>query len=188
LALQVSVTFRHVESTDALRDYATEKTIRVAKKYLRDPLEAHVILSVVKRRHQAEINVHAAHFEISAHESTEDLYAAIDLALAKVEAQMRRHKDRINHHKGRTPAAGELLSLPVEVFEADEGEDVEVPTEPRVIESDRIPAKPLSVDDAILQLELSHAEFLVFLNSATESVSVIYKRRDGNYGLITPNV
>jgi len=78
--------------------------------------------------------------------------------------------------------------LPVEVIEADDGEDIDTQVEPRVIESDRIPAKPLSVDDAILQLELSHAEFLVFLNSATESVSVIYKRRDGNYGLITPNV
>jgi len=186
--LQVSVTFRHVDPTEALKEYATEKVSRAAKKYLRDPLEAHVILSVVKRRHQAEINIHASHFEISAHESTEDLYSAIDLALAKVERQLRRHKDRINHHKGRQPTAGEALSLPVEVFETDEYEQEEPVAAPRVIESDRIPAKPLSVDDAILQLELSHAEFLVFLNSATESVSVIYKRRDGNYGLITPNV
>jgi putative sigma-54 modulation protein len=182
--LQVSVTFRHVEPTDPLKEYATEKVQRTCAKYLRSPQEAHVILSVVKQRHQAEINVHAKHFDISAHESTQDLYSAIDLAVGKLEAQLRKHKDRINDRKGRTPASGNATSLPVEVFGADEHEAGRAP---RVIEKDNIPVKPLSVEDAILQLDLSHAEFLVFRNSATESISVLYKRRDGNYGLITPN-
>lgn len=183
--MQISVTFRHVEPTDAIRDYAAEKVDRVSSKYLRQPLEAHIILSVVKRRHDAEINIHAAHFDISAHESTGDLYSSIDLAMDKVEAQLRKHKDRINHHKGRQPSAGEPRTLPVDIIEAD---DEGGPGAPTVVETDNFPAKPLSVEDAILQLDLKHAEFLVFLNSATEQVSVIYKRRDGNYGLITPNV
>jgi putative sigma-54 modulation protein len=182
--LQVSVTFRHIEPTDPLKDYATEKVERVCSKYLRFPIEAHVILSVVKQRHMAEINVHAKHFDISAHEITGDLYSAIDLALDKCEAQLRKHKDRINHHKGRQPASGEPKKVAVEVFDV---EDRGAGGEPRIIETDNIPAKPLSIDDAILQLDLSHAEFLVFWNSGTESISVIYKRRDGNYGLITPN-
>jgi len=183
--LQVSVTFRHVDPSDALRDYAAEKVERVAQKYLRNALQAHVILSVVKRRHQAEINLHAAHFDISAHEATEDLYAAIDLAVDKVEAQLRKHKARLNHHKGRQPAAGEPTFVPVDVIDAEDFEETRTPT---VVETDNIPAKPLSVEDAILQLELNHAEFLVFRNSTTDSISVVYKRRDGNYGLITPNV
>jgi putative sigma-54 modulation protein len=183
--LQVSVTFRHVDSTDALKEYATDKVQRVSKKYLRNAVEAHVILSVTKHHHHAEINIHASHFDISARESTGDLYSAIDLAMDKVEVQLRKHKDRINHHKGRQPAGGESLDLPVEIIETDEGDN---PGSPTVIETDNFPAKPLSVEDAILQLELKHAEFLVFLNSATEQVSVLYKRRDGNYGLITPNV
>ena len=186
--MQVSVTFRHVESTDALRDYASEKVSRIAGKYLRNPTGAHVILSVQKQRHGAEITLHASRFHISAHESTGDLYSAIDLAMDKVEAQLRKHHDRINHHKGRRPAAGEPLaepmSIPVEVFDADEAPSAAGPT---VVETDNIPAKPLSVEDAILQLELTHAAFLVFLNSSTETVSVIYKRSDGNYGLIAPN-
>ena len=182
--MEVSVTFRHVEPTQALKEYATDKVARICGKYLRFPLEASVILAVVKQRHMAEINVHAKHFDISAHETTGDLYSSIDLALDKLEAQLRKHKDRINHHKGRQGASGEEKTVPVDVFDVEERD---VGGAPRIIEKDNIPAKPLSIDDAILQLELNHAEFLVFWNSNTELISVIYKRRDGNYGLITPN-
>jgi putative sigma-54 modulation protein len=184
LGLEVSVTFRHVESTPALKEYAIEKVARTCSKYLHFTHEASVILSVVKQRHMAEINVHAKHFDISAHETTADLYSAIDLAVDKLEAQLRKHKDRINHHKGRQPASGEAKTVAVEVFDVEERDDSGTP---RIIEKDNIPAKPLSIDDAILQLEINHADFLVFWNSSTESISVIYKRRDGNYGLITPN-
>lgn len=181
--MQVTVTFRHVDPSDALRDYATEKLTRVVGKYLKRPIEAHVILAVSKHNHTAEISIHASHFDMTVSESTGDLYSAIDLALDKVEAALRKRKDRLNRRKGRAPAAGEPEAVLFEVLEADEGEPA---GPPRVIETDNIPAKPLSVEDAILQLEEKHAEFLVFRNSATESISVIYKRRDGNYGLITP--
>ena len=83
--MEVSVTFRHVEPTAALKDYATEKVERICSKYLRFPLEASVILSVGKQQHMAEINVHAKHFDISAHETTGDLYSSIDLALDKLD-------------------------------------------------------------------------------------------------------
>ncbi len=182
--MQVSVTFRHVDPNDAMRSYATEKVQRLANKYLKKAQDAHVVLSVTKRRHNAEIQIHAAHFDISAHESTGDLHSAIDMALSKVEVQMRRHNDRINHHKGRQPAGGAPTMIPVDVIA---GPDYDESGEPRVVETDDIPAKPLSVEDAVLQLELNHAEFLVFRNSANESISVVYRRRDGNYGLIAPN-
>jgi putative sigma-54 modulation protein len=179
--VQVSVTFRHVDPTDPLRHYATEKVTRVASKYLRNALDAHVILSVTKHQHQAEINIHASHFDISAQESTGDLYSAIDLAVDKVEAQLRRHKDRINDRKGRQSAS---TGAPGEAPSGDEPEHTAAAT---VVETHEIPAKPLSVEDAILQLELKHADFLVFRDSTTEQVSVLYRRRDGNYGLITPS-
>ena len=182
--LLVTVTFRHVDPDGALRDYATEKIRKVSGKYLRRAQEAHVVLSVNKRRHEAEINIRAAHFDISAHSCTGDLHSAVDAALGRVETQLRKHKDRINHHKGHQPANGEPTRVPVDVIVAEEPEG---DGEPSVVENDNIPAQPLSVDDAILQLELSHADFLVFRNSANESISVIYKRRDGNYGLIAPN-
>ncbi|RMD85308.1 MAG: ribosome-associated translation inhibitor RaiA [Candidatus Dadabacteria bacterium] len=181
--MQVSVTFRHIEPSEALRSYATDKLKRVVGKYLRRPIEAHVILSVVKHNHTAEISVHASHFDATAKESTGDLYSAIDLALDKIENQLRKHKDRINRRKGRTPAAGEPLAVRFEVLEAEEAEA----GQRRVIERNDIPAKPLSVEDAILELEQSRAEFLVFRESDSEAISVLYKRRDGNYGLITPS-
>ncbi len=182
--LSVAVTFRHVDTSPAIRDYATDKVRHVTNKYLRKAEDAHIILSVAKRRHQAEINIRASHFDISAHATTGDLYSATDAAVDKVEAQLRKHKDRINHHKGHQGAAGSVAAIEVTVLGIDEtGGD----SGPRVIETERIPAKPLSLDDAILQLELQHAAFLVFRNAANETISVIYKRSDGSYGLIAPN-
>ncbi len=182
--MQITVTFRHIESSDAVRDYATEKVAKVIGKYLRRPIEANIILSVVKREQRAEILVHASRFDITARESTGDLYSAIDLAVDKLESRLRKHKDRIYRRKGKQPASGKSTPVRVDVIEAEEPESS---GEPRIVESDSIPAKPLSVEDAILQLELNHDEFLVFRNSQSEEISVLYKRRDGNYGLITPS-
>lgn len=183
--MKVSVTFRHMEASDALRDYATEKVERVAAKYLKGHVEAHVILEATRHRHQnlAEINIHASHFDISAHTYDGDMYAAVDTAVDKVETQLRKHKDRINDRKGRAGLGEVATMIPVDVLSPHDDEGG-----PRVIETESIPAKPLSVDDAVLQLELSHAEFLVFRNATTNSISVVYRRRDGHFGLIVPTV
>jgi putative sigma-54 modulation protein len=182
--LKVSVTFRHMEASDALRDYAVEKIERVVTKYLKNATEAHVILDSTRHRQvfMAEINIHASNFDISAHCDNADLYAAIDFATDKVEAQLRKHKDRINDRKGRAslPAIAATM-IPVDVVT---GHDEQGTT--RVVETETLQAKPLSVDDAVMQLELSHSEFLVFRNSANSAISVVYRRRDGNYGLIIP--
>lgn len=179
--MQVSVTFRHMEASEALRNHAVEKVERVVSKYLKNAVEAHVILDASKHRlHKlAEINIHASHFDISAHSENHDLYAGVDFAVAKVEAQLRRHKDRINDRKGRA-SLHELATLAVEVVpNADHGPS-------NVVETETLKAKPLSVDDAVLQLELTHSEFLVFKNSDSGAISVVYKRRDGHYGVIVP--
>jgi putative sigma-54 modulation protein len=183
-ALKVSVTFRHMDASDALRDYAVEKVERIVTKYLKHALEAHVILDSMRHRqiNMAEINIHATGFDISAHSENPDLYAAIDFATDKVEAQLRKHKDRINDRRGRA-SLPEIAStmIPVDVVTPhdDQGST-------RVIETEMMQAKPLSVDDAVMQLELTHSEFLVFRNAANSSISVVYRRRDGHYGLIVP--
>lgn len=181
--LQVSVTFRHLDASDALRDYSVEKVERIIAKYLKNAVEAHVILTSQRHRQQnaAEINIHAAGYDISAHADNSDLYAAIDFATDKVEAQLRKHKDRINDRKGRAGLGEIATKIPVDVVSqmSDLGAT-------KVIETETLVAKPLSVDDAVLQLELTHSEFLVFRNSANSAISVVYKRRDGHYGLIIP--
>lgn len=179
--MQVSVTFRHMDPSEPLRAYAVEKVERIITKYLKNALEAHVILSSTRHRahNVAEIHIHASQFDIAAHAENADLYAGIDLAIDKVEAQVRRHKDRINDRKGR--AAGST-KISVEVLEPQEDR-----ASAKVVETSSIEARPLSVDDAVLQLELSHAEFLVFRNAANDTISVLYRRRDGQFGLLIPN-
>lgn len=181
--MQVSVTFRHMDASDPLRDYAVEKVERVVAKYLKSAVEAHVILSSNRHRQHnlAEINIHASQFDISAHAENPDLYAGIDLAVSKVESQLRRHKDRLNNRKGRASLPELATMIPVDVVSAHDDQGAT-----RVVETETMPAKPLSVDDAVMQLELTHSEFLVFRNEANGTISVVYKRRDGHYGLIVP--
>ena len=174
--MQITVTFRHVDPTPALRTYAEDKVAKVARKYLRRPGDAHVILGVSKERHVAEITLQAQHVSMFAKETTHDLYSAIDLAVEKLEHQAQKLKARRRDHKGvSTPRAAPQPS--------DDG----VPPEPaaaRVIETRRVSAKPMSLDDAIGRLERSTDEFLVFTNEADQRLAVLYRRKDGRFGLI----
>src|SRR6476620_5333172 len=101
--MRIAVTFRHVPPTPALRAYAEEKLERV-RKYLRRPTDAHVILSVAKERHVAEITLQADHVTMFAQETTHDLYSAIDLAIDKLEHQAQKLHEKRRHHKGGTNA------------------------------------------------------------------------------------
>jgi putative sigma-54 modulation protein len=181
--MQISVTFRHVEPTSALRAYAEEKLERV-KKYLRRPVDAHVILSVAKDRHVAEITLQADHVTMFAKETTHDLYSAIDLALDKLEHQAQKLKAKRREHKGPSGARGvEAPEVRTSVLAA------EPPTpgrERRIVRTQRVPAKPLAIEEAVEQLALSGDEFLVFTNASNQQVTVLYRRTDGDYGLIEP--
>lgn len=170
--MQVMVTFRHVEPTDGLRAYAEEKVRRVHK-YLQHPIDAHVVLVVEKQRHIAEVQVTASHLNIIATEETGDLYSAIDLAMDKVERQVKKHVEKHKDHKGPGPAAG-VAHSPAE--ERNDG----------AIRMQRVAVKPMSVDEAMLQLKMAKNDFLLFRNAANETLSVLYRRKDGNYGLLEP--
>lgn len=168
--MQVMVTFRHVEPTDGLRQHAEEKVQRVHK-YLRHPIEAHVILTVEKQRHIAEVQVSANHLNVTATEETDDLYSAIDLAMSKIERQVKKHTAKFKDHKGPSNAA----ATPAENERAG-----------ATIHTQRVAVKPMSVDEAVMQLKLQKNDFLLFTNAATDALSVVYRRKDGNYGLIEP--
>jgi putative sigma-54 modulation protein len=171
--MQVMVTFRRVEPTEGLRKYAEEKVQRV-RKFLRRPIEAHVILSVEKQRHIAEVQVTANHLNINATEETGDLYSAIDLAMSKIERQV---KKQVAKHKDRK-GANNVVPLPALTSTGRRGGSV--------IRTQRVAVKPMSVDEAVMELKLLKNDFLLFKNAATESLSVVYRRKDGNYGLIEP--
>ena len=173
--MQITVTFRHVDPTPALRSHAEDKVARVARKYLRRPVDAHVILAVSKERHVAEITLQADHVSMFAKETTHDLYSAIDLAVEKLEHQAQKLKARRRGHKG--------VSTPRAAQPSDDGVRPEQPAA-RVIETRRVSAKPMSLDDAIGRLERSTDEFLVFTNEADQRLAVLYRRKDGRFGLI----
>jgi putative sigma-54 modulation protein len=173
--MQITVTFRHVDPTPALRSYAEDKVTRVAKKYLRRPIDAHVILAVSKERHVAEITLQADHVSMFAKETTHDLYSAIDLAVEKLEHQAQKLKARRSERKGVASARA--------VPASDDG------TEPsagvaQVVETRRVSAKPMSLEDAVGRLERSTDEFLVFTHEADQRLAVLYRRKDGRFGLI----
>ncbi len=184
--MRVAVTFRNVRGTDPLRRYAEQKLGRVAK-YLRGPAEAHVVLAVSKYRQTAEISVTAKRNNFNAKEETQDLYSAIDLAVDKIERQVKKHRARVKSHKGSADHRGlrgwGSANVRVGVLSS---ESFDQGGKPLIIRSKRIPVKPMSVEEAVMQMDLTSNEFLVFRNASSEMLSVVYRRRDGNYGLIEP--
>ena len=170
-----------MEQSDALKGYAEEKLERV-KKYIDEPIVAQVYLTVEKIRHIVEITINAKGVTIKASEATNDMYAAIDAVIDKIERQLRRYKERLKAHKPAAEVnhrAGQRS-----IVQAD---SVDQQNEPVVIRSEPISIKPMSVDEAVMQMDLMHKEFLVFTDANTENLNVIYRRKDGNYGLIEPS-
>lgn len=177
--MQVSVTFRHMEASDALRNYAVERTSRLTK-YIDRPLDGQVTLSVEKFRQIAEVVISANGIRIAGQESHEDMYAAIDLVMDKIERQVKKYKDKITKHK---PSQGKELRWRRDIYEQD---SFETDSEPVVVQTENYFVKPMSVDEAAMQMDLTSQEFLVFNNASTHTINVIYRRKDGNYGLIVP--
>jgi putative sigma-54 modulation protein len=181
--MHLSVTFRHMDASDPLREYAVEKLHKI-RKYFPDPIQAHVVLSTEKHLHHADVNITLHNgIVLKGRESTEDMYSSLDLVTAKIERQVRKYKERIRTHK---PAAGPAVQVRHQVVEANsvEAGDGAAPPATRVIKSSRFLAKAMTIDEAVMQMNLLGNEFLVFTNAESEDINVVYRRRDGNYGLI----
>jgi putative sigma-54 modulation protein len=177
--MQTSVTFRHLEPSDALKSYVQDRTSRLTK-YIDRPLETQVTLKVEKFRQIAEVVINANGIRIAGQESHEDMYAAIDLVMDKIERQMKKYKDKIRQHK---PVIGRELKWRRDIYDLESFED---DREPVVVRTENYFVKPMSVEEAAMQMDLGHQEFLVFNNAANQTINVIYRRKDGNYGLIVP--
>jgi len=179
--MQIAVTFRHMESSDAIRNYVEEKLTRV-KKYIDEPIDAQVVLSVQKKiNHRAEVIMVAKGLTMKSTENKEDMYAAIDLMVDKIERQLKRYKDKLKNHKGREGIAQRLEKTVYSAASVDEGSD-----EPEIIRSHSFSVKPMSVEEAVMQMDLLHKDFLAFTDDRSNEMNVVYRRKDGNYGLIVP--
>lgn len=175
--MQTSVTFKNLDPSDHLRDYVSEKLNRFDK-YLYNPAEASVVLNVEKFRHIAEVNIVGDRLSINGKEETEDMYSAIDMVLDKLEKQIKKNKQK---SRARRQGKGKAKSgQPADSLMADESTEQQVMVK-------NIEYKPMDVEEAIMQLNLVGNSFLVFTNSRTQQVNVLYRRKDGNIGLIQPN-
>jgi len=180
--MRIAVTFRHVPPTPALRAYAEDKLDKHVRKYLRRPTDAHVILSVSKQRHVAEITLQADHVTMFAQEETHDLYSAIDLALDKLEHQAQKLKAKRRSHKGPAASRRETRAVGAEAPARGDRRT----GHPEVIRREEVFAEPMSLEEAVEQLRRSRDEVLVFRRASDQGLAVLYRRRDGKFGLIEP--
>lgn len=171
---------RNFKITEGIKEHIFERISKLDK-YAARLIEAHVVLKKTKYIYEAEISLSAKNLHAFGKGNAEDnIYTAIDEAHVKVEKQLKKFREKIkNHHKKKHKSSGKTPKT----FK---GEGVLADTKPEVLISENFAPKPMSIDEASLQLELSMESFLVFLNSSTNSVNVIHKRDDGKQGLIEP--
>ena len=192
--MQFSVVFRHMEPTDALKSYARERMDRI-RKFLPDPIACHVVFSTERHNHRIDVNFQLHNgLTIAGHETTENMYSSIDLVIAKIERQVRKYKGKLDGQRQRPHHVEPLPWSHSIVKEAFHGVDDRAAPPPsadppapeyKVIKTEQFNASPMSVEDAIAQLNLAHEHVMVFRSiEAQGRVAVIYRRDDGSYGLI----
>ncbi len=173
--MKLDIFFRNLEPTDALKNYV-EKRVKKFTKILGEDIEVKVTLSTEKFRQIADIIINFKGIVIKGEESSNDMYSAIDLVVDKVERQLKKYREKLKDRKH----SNEKFEINMNIISKEET------SEPRIIKSERFFIKPLSVEEAVMQLDLLNQDFLVFRNAQTNEVNVVYKRNDGNYGWIEP--
>lgn len=194
--MHVTVTGRNIELTPTLKEYLVEKLKR-SQKHFDSALNATALLSVSKNpsvaeNQTAEVTIKLNGTVIRGEESTENMYASIDLVADKIERQLRKYKTRY-YHKGNKIRERELTQV-IDVspeVDSDVAIDKELALEeihPRIVRSKKFPLKPMLPEEACKHMDLLGHDFYMFINSETEQVNTVYHRRDRNYGLIEPEV
>jgi putative sigma-54 modulation protein len=197
----IQVTGRHVSVTEAMKEYCRR---RLASLHLDYPkiIEVQIIMDVQKYRHTAEVILHCSnHITLEASAESDDMYVSVDEVVDKIARQMRKYKTRLmRHHRPRKHTIRHLEETVLRWEWVDDKEQAQVTevdlrdnpepepnsSEPTVIQSEKYPVKPMFIDEAVLQIEMSSQQFLVFLNAKTEKVNVVYRRKNGDFGLIEP--
>jgi putative sigma-54 modulation protein len=177
MIMKISVTFRNGDGENWQKVYAEERIQRL-KKYLDAPAEAHIVVSMEKFRHFAEINLSSSGWNINAKEEAKDMHLAIDSCIEKIERQLKKQREKIREHKPRSiRRSNEKLDQ----------EEAEEPTVTKIAETHKVILKPMSFDEAIMEIEGTKDRFILYRDSSSENVSLVYRRDDGNYVLIETN-
>jgi putative sigma-54 modulation protein len=179
--VRLQVKGKNVEVTDAIREYAQEK-LRKLERQLADPTRVELELAVernpsISANHVAEATIWTKGPVLRAREASADHKASIDQLVDKLERQVKRYREKRRRYRSSSASAEPVPD-----------NAVPVDGEPRVVKTKRFPVKPMSPEEAVLQLELVGHDFFVFQNAETMEVNVVYRRRDGSYGLIEPQL
>lgn len=176
--MKVKVNGKNIEITNALRDIV-EKKLSKLDRYFKPEVEANILLSVNKNNHNIEVTIPFNGVILRAEESSDDMYVSLDLVLDKVERQIRKQKTRMERRIHGDSLIYHLI--PEYNFEDDKDEA-------KIVKTKKFAMKPMSAEEAVLQMDLLGHSFFVYTDADTSEVNVVYKRKDGNYGLIEPEI
>lgn len=176
--MKTKITGKNIEVTPALRE-AVEKKLSKLDKYLEKDYTAHVTLSVERKLQVIEVTIPLKNVILRGEEATESMYASIDLVIDKLEGQMRKNKTKLSKQK---------YADSLRFYDAAVGSELaaSVEEESQIVKTKRFAIKPMNAEEAVLQMELLGHNFFVFMDDITSEVNVVYKRKDGNFGLIEP--
>jgi putative sigma-54 modulation protein len=174
--MQISVTFRQIEPSEALKNYVTDRLNKFTR-YLDGPVEAHVVLGLEKFRHLADVTIDNNGRLIKGREENTDMYAAIDLVMDKIDLQLKKVRDKLKSPKGDRSRS--TVSTPVEAEEA--------PALP-ALRRKRVEVPALQLTDAVELMQRGSDEMLVFTNVTSGSLHILFRRQDGTYVLVEPDL
>ncbi|UNC90766.1 ribosome hibernation-promoting factor, HPF/YfiA family [Candidatus Contubernalis alkaliaceticus] len=177
--MKINLRGKNIEVTDALGQYV-EKRIGKLDKFFDTETEAQVCLSVTRENNIIEVTIMLNGMILRGEESTPDMYASIDQVVEKLEKQVEKYKTKMNRNLRQKSVK--------RMIKADPEESVLLEDEPKVVRVKRFAMKPMTVEEAILQMNLLDHDFFLFFDADVEAVSVIYRRKDGDYGLIEPEI
>lgn len=170
---------KNMDVTDALRDI-TDKKLSKLEKYFQGEVEGNVTFSTQRNNKTIEVTINLPGTILRAEESSDDMYGSIDKAVDVLERQIRKYKTKLqNRYKNNDTIRFEnVIDLP-----RDSDDD-----RPKLVKTKRFGIKPMSSEEAILQMELLRHNFFVYIDAESDGINVVYKRKDGNYGLIEPEI
>jgi putative sigma-54 modulation protein len=174
--MNIVIRGKHIELTDALKEYVIKRVGKLAK-YSDEFMDIQVTLLVERDRHRVEVTAPLHGMILRGEEETEDMYSSIDMVVEKLERQIEKYRTRINKR------------MRSKIFkDYDSKQPLEVNEEPReeVVRQKKFPAKPMSVEEAIMQMNLVGHNFFVFTNAESQEMNVVYRRNNGDYGLLQP--
>jgi putative sigma-54 modulation protein len=180
--MQYNTRGENIEVTPALRDYVEKKIGRLERYFENTSFSCNVTLRVLRGEHTVEVTIPMPGVILRAEDTNSDMYAAIDLVVEKLERQIRKHKTKVNRKYRQQGAAVFVDAEPVFTSKDEPSEEDSI----EIVRTKRFNLKPMDAEEAVLQMDMLGHNFFVFSNADTEEVNVVYRRKDGRYGLIEP--